>query len=177
MIRLSTVCAAISAFLLRVWGRLKSTSAKFPRLQVNSKSPQGIILHCAATPYDMDIGVEEIDKWHKARGWRGCGYHRVVRINGHAESGRSIDPFETGAHCLGKNDHIGICWVGGKTADDVIRNAQFRTIISLCVLYMREFRFTLDDVHFHNEFADKECPRLDKKAFMTHLYKAYHSGA
>jgi len=123
----------------------------------------------------MDIGVREIDEWHKDRGWKGCGYHKVIRISGEVESGRSAAPFEIGAHCLGHNDTIGICWVGGKTENDLIRNAQFRALIKLCVKFMKDYRFTLDDIKFHSDYADKECPRLDRKAFFTHLAKAYQS--
>lgn len=60
----------------------------------------------------MDIGSEEIDRWHRENGWNGIGYHYVIRRDGRIETGRNI--YEAGAHCKGHNiDSIGICLVGG----------------------------------------------------------------
>lgn len=71
-----------------------------------------IVVHCSATPPDMDIGADTIDRWHKARGWSSIGYHYVVRRNGVADVGRPHD--ETGAHCKGHNHNsVAVCWVGG----------------------------------------------------------------
>lgn len=71
-----------------------------------------IVVHCSATRRSADIGVAEIDKWHKARGWSGIGYHYVIRRNGLLEHGRPEE--KVGAHVYGQNKHsIGICLVGG----------------------------------------------------------------
>lgn len=70
-----------------------------------------LIVHCSATKPTQDIGLEEIDSWHKARGWRGCGYHYIIRRNGVIEQGRPVT--EKGAHAKGYNDCLGICLVGG----------------------------------------------------------------
>ena len=43
------------------------------------KETKYIIIHCSATKPSMDIGFEEIDKWHRAKGWFGCGYHKIIR--------------------------------------------------------------------------------------------------
>jgi len=60
-----------------------------------------LILHCSATPPDMDIGVAEIDTWHKAQGWKRIGYHFVIRRNGIVERGRPLA--QIGAHVEGHN--------------------------------------------------------------------------
>lgn len=71
-----------------------------------------IIIHCSATPPNLDIGVAEIDKWHKERGWSGCGYHAVIRRDGTIEKGRPLE--RPGAHARGHNSNsIGICLIGG----------------------------------------------------------------
>ena len=75
-----------------------------------------IVIHSSATPPRMDIGVDEIRKWHLARGWRDVGYHFIITRDGAIQHGRDRD--EIGAHSLGSNhDSIGICLVGG-VADD-----------------------------------------------------------
>ena len=64
----------------------------------------------------MDIGVDEIRRWHLARGWRDIGYHFVITRDAAIQHGRDRD--EIGAHAIGRNhESIGICLVGG-VADD-----------------------------------------------------------
>ena len=71
------------------------------------------VIHCADTYATMDIGVKEIDGWHRKRGWSGIGYHFVIRRNGIVETGRQINLM--GAHAEGFNaNSIGICYAGGK---------------------------------------------------------------
>ncbi|WP_372809311.1 N-acetylmuramoyl-L-alanine amidase [Litorivivens sp.] len=71
-----------------------------------------IVIHCSATPPSADIGVAEIDSWHRSRGFNGIGYHYVIRRGGYVEQGRSLD--RAGAHARGHNAHsIGVCLVGG----------------------------------------------------------------
>jgi N-acetyl-anhydromuramyl-L-alanine amidase AmpD len=71
-----------------------------------------VVIHCSATKADQDIGRDEIDEWHRARGWDGIGYHYVIRRNGTIQVGRNFN--EVGAHVKGHNrTSLGICWVGG----------------------------------------------------------------
>ncbi len=71
-----------------------------------------IVVHCAVTKPSMDIGLEEIDKWHRARGFVMIGYHFVIRRGGLVERGRPL--MVKGAHAKGQNsDSIGICLAGG----------------------------------------------------------------
>lgn len=127
-----------------------------------------IIIHCSATPPDMDIGVKEIREWHmKGNGWRDIGYHYVIRLNGEIESGRSID--EVGAHTKGHNaDSIGICYIGGVGKNNKPKDTMYKCQEDS----MRELIFSLrvvaDEeltIHGHNEFSDKACPsfKVSKK--------------
>jgi len=76
-----------------------------------------LVVHCADTKPSMDIGVKEIDRWHRERGWFCCGYHYVIRRNGKIErSKRHLD--QPGAHVRGWNHcSLGICLVGGMAED------------------------------------------------------------
>ena len=75
-----------------------------------------IVIHCAATKPNMDVGVAEIRKWHMNRGWSDIGYHYVVRRDGTVEEGR--DENLVGAGVKGFNKHtIHICLVGGVNDD------------------------------------------------------------
>ena len=74
-----------------------------------------IVVHCAATPEGKDFTVQDIDRWHKDRGWKGIGYHWVIYRDGSIHAGRPES--EIGAHVEGYNAHsIGICYIGGCAA-------------------------------------------------------------
>lgn len=94
-----------------------------------------LVIHCAATKPNQDIGAAEIDEWHRAKGWAGIGYALVIRRDGTIEFGRHFD--EQGAHVAGYNDRsVGICLVGGLDAngkpgekfDDTFTPAQRRAL-------------------------------------------------
>ncbi len=125
-----------------------------------------IILHCSATREgDDSVNVEVIDRWHKARGWRGCGYHYVVLIDGKIESGRMID--EVGAHVKNMNkSSIGVCYIGGvekdgKTPKDTRTEKQKESLLLL--LQTLKKMFPNATVHGHNEFSPKACPSFNVK--------------
>jgi hypothetical protein len=64
-----------------------------------------IIVHCSATREgDDSINAEVIDRWHKARGWKGIGYHFVILLDGKIETGRMIN--KCGAHTKGYNRYL-----------------------------------------------------------------------
>lgn len=122
-----------------------------------------IIVHCSATPAGKDFGVADIDRWHRARGFRRIGYHYVVRLDGSVEPGRPES--EQGAHCLGHNARsIGVCYIGGLASDgrtprDTRTPAQKESLARLIADLRR--RHPGATVHGHREFAAKACPCFD----------------
>lgn len=124
-----------------------------------------IIVHCSATPEGREVIVEEIDKWHKANGWKGIGYHYVVYLDGSIHKGR--DEKEVGAHCAGQNTNsIGICYIGGveadgKTPKDTRTEAQKKSLLEL--LKKLKEKYPNATIHGHREFASKACPSFDAK--------------
>lgn len=119
-----------------------------------------IILHCSATPEGKDFTVADIDKWHKARGWQGIGYHYVIYRDGSVHEGRDITV--AGAHTSGYNKNsIGVCYIGGVAADgktpkDTRTPAQRRALRVLVEQLKKQFPKAT--VHGHYEFAAKACP-------------------
>lgn len=119
-----------------------------------------IILHCSATPEGKDFTVADIDKWHKARGWQGIGYHYVVYRDGSVHEGRNIAV--AGAHTSGYNKNsIGVCYIGGvaidgRTPKDTRTPAQRRALRVLVEQLKKQFPKAT--VHGHYEFAAKACP-------------------
>ena len=135
------------------------------------KETKYIAVHCAATPDGMDIGVKEIDRWHRTKGFLKVGYHFVVRRGGQLEIGRDED--EIGAHVQGYNAvSIGVCLVGGVDAEDVSKaennftKEQFSTLRTL--LERLQIQYPDAEVLGHRDFPDvaKACPSFDVRAWL-----------
>ena len=126
-----------------------------------------IIIHCAATKPDMDVGVKEITQWHKARGFFTIGYHYVIRRDGTLETGRDINL--AGAHAIGYNEHsVGICLVGG--IDDKGRpqnnftDKQWATLKTLVKELVAKYKIT--EIIGHNQVTKKACPCFSVPAWL-----------
>lgn len=75
-----------------------------------------IIVHCTANRAGSALRAADIDRYHRSLGWKGCGYHYVIPVDGAIEKGRPES--QVGAHCKNHNSHsIGVAYVGGLAAD------------------------------------------------------------
>jgi len=126
-----------------------------------------IIVHCSATPEGKNFTVEDIDKWHRQRGFRCIGYHYVIYLDGGIHLGRPIE--EEGAHCSdgGHNKHsIGVCYIGGVAKDGHTlkdtrtpeQKAAMKALIGLL-----KAAFCGAKVYGHRDFAKKACPSFDAR--------------
>lgn len=130
---------------------------------------QKVIIHCADTPPEMDVGVAEIRRWHvEGNGWDDIGYHYVIRRSGLVETGR--DESIPGAHVAGHNTgSIGICMVGGKGGCN-FTSAQWGALDFLVSDALERHSLTTDDVYGHREFdAGKDCPTFSAGAWASTL--------
>lgn len=122
-----------------------------------------IIVHCSATPEGKDFTVQQIDAWHRQRGFRCIGYHYVIYRDGSVHRGRPEG--QVGAHCTGHNAHsIGVCYIGGcasdgKTPKDTRTDAQRAALVEL--LRQLKAKYTVAAIHGHRDFANKACPSFD----------------
>lgn len=118
-----------------------------------------IIIHCSATKEGHPFFAADIDRWHKAQGWSGIGYHYVIDIDGKVETGRA--EYQTGAHAKGHNaNSIGICYIGGLDRDGKpkdTRTPEQRKSLAELVARLK-VKYPKATVHGHNEFANKACP-------------------
>lgn len=127
-----------------------------------------IIIHCAATKPNMDIGRTEIDKWHRAKGFFGIGYHYVIRRDGTIEDGRPIE--KIGAHAQGHNsDSIGICLVGGidenGKAECNFTRPQWHTLDTLLDKLQKAYP-QITKIIGHNDVSAKSCPCFNVKNWL-----------
>lgn len=126
-----------------------------------------MIVHCSATPPDMDIGAEDIRVWHMDRGWSDIGYHLVVRRYGTLELGRDFELI--GAHTKGYNTgSIGVCLVGGLNENNKPENnftdEQFKTLSNTIRIFRADYKNMT--IHGHNEFSNKACPSFDVQEWL-----------
>jgi len=122
-----------------------------------------IAIHCSATGPKQNIGAADINKWHRAKGWACIGYHYVIKRDGTIEQGR--DEKVIGAHVENWNAvSLGICMVGGVSADDIKKaennftEAQFASLKNLLVDL--KTRYPKAKIQGHRDFPKvaKACP-------------------
>lgn len=127
---------------------------------INEDSIEYIAIHCSATEAGKDFTAEDINRWHKDRGWSEIGYHFVVRLDGHIEIGRDLD--SPGAHVKGFNKHSwGVCYIGGLADGNPADTRTPEQKASINHL-LRVLKLTARNAKImgHNEFpgVNKACP-------------------
>jgi N-acetylmuramoyl-L-alanine amidase len=142
------------------------------------KKVSEIVIHCSATSPSADIGAFEINAMHMKKGWRGIGYHKVIRRDGTIENGRKLDDdefieaLEIGAHARGHNAHsVGICLIGGVKSDGVTPDFNYtrRQLHSLyALLFDMIGQFPGAEILGHRDLPNvkKACPCFDVRAWL-----------
>ena len=128
----------------------------------NIREIKELIIHCSDTPEGKHFTVEDIDRWHKERGWKGIGYHYVIYLDGSIHRGRPQS--QVGAHCKGHNKNsIGICYIGGRGLNgkpkDTRTEEQKESLLEL--LRSLKCRYPKAGIFGHRDFANKACPSFD----------------
>ena len=134
--------------------------------------PKRIFIHCAATP-DKGLGFDafDVDKWHKRRGWRGCGYHAFITLDGKTqdhENSPCRPPSLQGAHTYDERndinwnvDSLGLCMDG--TRD--FKKVEILAAITKVKKWQREFNIPNSEVYCHYEKDDTDCPHIPGDMF------------
>ena len=132
-----------------------------------------IVVHCAATKASMDIGYDEIRKWHvDQNGWDDVGYHYIIRRDGKLEHGRPVG-FK-GAHAPAVNSRsVAICLVGGMADDDGPENnftlEQFLTLKDVINMLLGKYKDIVEVLgHCDVQENKPNCPGFNVKEW---LYK------
>lgn len=139
-----------------------------------------LVVHCAATSANMNIGAKEIERWHRERGFFSIGYHAVIRRDGTVEDGRALD--QPGAHAKQYNSvSLGVCLVGGVdgvdknrdgriTADEFVPQANFTPEqIYMLRIVLDEWKATWPNAEIvgHRDLdAGKACPSFNVKKWI-----------
>ena len=134
--------------------------------------PSRITIHCSASKNGASVSIEEITKWHIARGFHTIGYHFVVDVDGKVKEGRSVD--RDGAHVEGANTgNLGICLIG----TDKFSQSQFASLRSLVLGLCWKHDIPYYEVWCHYQFksaidAGKSCPNIPVQKIISFLHDA-----
>jgi N-acetyl-anhydromuramyl-L-alanine amidase AmpD len=156
----------------RTWAALGYESAPVPKpaavrivekawhwahpMVTRTGSAPGIVYHHAAAPR---CTAEDVDRWHRANGWAGIGYHFFVRLSGEIDRGRPEGAM--GAHCLGHNDWIGVCAEGDyERPGAVMPPAQLKSLQALHRYLHAKYGSTPDRKHKDMPGNATACPGI-----------------
>lgn len=125
-----------------------------------------IVIHYTAS---KDVSARTIDAWHKARGWKGIGYHKVCRKDGSIENGRPEN--ERGAHAGRYNaGSLGVVLTGSNSEEWYPTEAQYKALNKLLTQWMATYSIVKEQIFFHREVSATSCPgRLDKTRILREL--------
>ena len=144
--------------LLRRWKALVDMS--FPL----SRPINLLVIHHSASP--RMTSLQQIQQWHRNKGWREIGYHFVIDGSGQLQKGRPVK--EAGAHAMGHNTHsLGICVTGNNTKrEDRWSDYQKDALVS----FVKGFRvfFPVAEIVGHRDLHGSKtlCPGLDVCALL-----------
>ena len=132
-----------------------------------------IIIHCAATRASQNIDIKDVDRWHRAKGWRMVGYHFFIKRDGTLQAGRPL--MDGGAHAQGYNDKsVGVCLAGGVAEDGETPECNFTfkqwaTLRKL--IFDLHTQFPTAQVIGHSNVAPKACPCFEVTDWWVELLR------
>ncbi len=121
-----------------------------------------VIIHCTATPSDMDVTVDHLYQWHvEDNGWSDIGYHALISLDGTVWYCRPLE--RSGAHCTSRNaTTIGIAFAGGYNKDGSPWQPNEEQIEAYKHYEEELFsEFGKLPVNPHNKYSNKTCPNFN----------------
>lgn len=117
----------------------------------NRKDTKYIVIHHAAA---TKASVDDIDRWHKKRGFTCIGYHFYIRKTGIIYRGRPEDAI--GAHVTGYNSQaIGVC-LEGNFMEEEPNEKQLKALVEL-LNYLKK-NYPKAKIVGHKELDKTSCP-------------------
>lgn len=132
---------------------------------MSADSVRFLVLHCSASRCNQDYSVEQLRRYHKARGFYDIGYHFYIRKDGTMTQHRKL--LEVGAHARPYNRcSIGICYEGGLDEDGKPCNTMTTEQETRLIDLFRNLKilFPKAKIVGHRDLpgtTPKECPCLD----------------
>jgi hypothetical protein len=70
---------------------MRKFKVKQTRVKAINRPIEEIIIHCSDTEEGLGYKANDIDNWHRDRGFEGIGYHYVIDLDGTIELGRDLN--------------------------------------------------------------------------------------
>ena len=120
---------------------------------------QRIIVHHSASMDHPWLDMEAIDEYHKSKGWKRIGYHRVIEKVSLGYVGIIGRPtYMEGSHTRGWNTTaLGVCFIGNfeegsMTGEQLDKGAE--VVAELCLA----FSIPLENIWKHKDCGNTLCP-------------------
>lgn len=130
----------------------------YPNLNPNgnyayNNNPKKIVLHHAEA---VHCTINDINSWHKNRGWLCIGYHYFVAKDGKVYKGRPDNA--QGAHCPGQNrSSIGVCVEGSYNGKETrMPEVQRMAVVKLCKYICN--KHGIKKIYKHKDLHPTDCP-------------------
>ncbi|MGL6186950.1 MAG: peptidoglycan recognition protein family protein [Clostridium chrysemydis] len=115
------------------------------------ESPETLVIHHSVS---KGASPEEINKWHKEKGYGGIGYHYYIKKDGTIFKGRPDE--KMGAHAYNNNrKSIAIC-LDGNFEEDKLTDSQNKSLIDLATSLI--VTYNLKDIVGHRNLNETACP-------------------
>ena len=101
-----------------------------------------------------------IEKWHKARGFKEIGYHKLIDGTGKVIDGRS--ELKVGAHAKGANSNsLGVCLAGNFETESPT-GAQIKALVDVLTAWCKKYKISEAAIHGHGSVpggtTKTKCP-------------------
>lgn len=118
---------------------------------IKRKQTKAIVVHHSAS--SANTTVEDINRWHKEKGWGGIGYHIVITKDGVVHTCRDLD--EWGIQVANWNDKsVGVCLTGNfnKNIPTILQIKSLeKVLVNLCKKY---------NLKYWNIYGHRDIKRL-----------------
>ena len=128
-----------------------------------------IVVHCSASNRDTTT-PQDVEAWHRAKGWNGPGYHSMIDGAGKHHVGRQ-DPV-IGAGAEGWNeDSLHICVFGDFDKDKIDRkHPQYLTLVQVVAAKAKRYGIPVDQIIGHRDVYKLLGQRVAKTCPGANLY-------
>lgn len=125
------------------------TEAEWEAIEPKLAAHKYIVLHHTAGPVDQTIN--DIDAEHRAQGWAGVGYHRIVQQDGTIHTGRPDDVMGAQAQDLNRVS-IGVAVIGN-WMNDIPRLPQWKGMVHCLAVECARWDIPVENIIGHRDVA------------------------
>jgi N-acetylmuramoyl-L-alanine amidase len=122
-----------------------------------------LVFHHSAS--SLTTTAADIDRWHRDRGWSGCGYAYVVEADGRLVAARGLRR-RLAANPPHNGDSIAVCLVGDNTQP--ARRGWTREQVATAWWLIDALRRLVPDIEVvgHRDVGSTECPGGDVRELL-----------